>query len=110
MADDPYVKRYPSPDGRHVVITADNEVKMSHWISSPVLVDAAGATLLDFGWSWSADQITWTDGDHVHLAMRHYPGDRSADVTLDVAARTVTNHADGSVMLFAEFRRWLEPA
>lgn len=107
MIDDPYVKRYPSPTGAHAVITVDNEVKMSHWISAPVLVDAHDEALLDFGGSWSADQITWLDADRVTIAMRHYPGDRDAIITIDLPARQVTVQADGRVLSFDAFRVWL---
>jgi len=75
---DPYTKTYPSP---------------------------SGATLIDFGTMWSADYVTWTDATHVALGMRHYPGDRSAEVSVDVVARIVVH--DGKAMTFEEFTRWL---
>ena len=106
MSDNPYVKRYPSPTGAHAVVTVDNEVKMSHWISQPTLVDATDNTLLDFGSSWSADRVTWLDAARVEIAMRHYPGDRDAVVTIDVAAREVSL-PDGRAMGFDAFRTWL---
>jgi hypothetical protein len=103
--DNPYVKRYPSPNGAYAIVTVDNEVKMSHWISEPVLVDAAGQTLLDFGSSWSADRVTWIDANRVTIEMRHYPGDRDAVITIDAGARTVTVKAD--VLTFEAFQTWL---
>ena len=106
MSDNPYIKRYPSPTGAHAVVTVDNEVKMSHWISEPTLVDANDNAVLEFTSSWSADQITWLDAEHVKIAMRHYPGDRDAVITIDLAARTVTL-GDRSVLSFDAFRAWL---
>ena len=106
MSDNPYIKRYPSPTGAHAVVTIDNEVKMSHWISEPTLVDANDHALLEFTSSWSADRITWVDADRVEIAMRHYPGDRDAVITIDVHAGTVTL-ADGRILGFAAFRTWL---
>jgi len=106
VSDNPYIKRYPSPTGAHAVVTVDNEVKMSHWISEPTLVDANDQAVLEFTSSWSADEITWLDAGHVKLAMRHYPGDRDAVVTIDIAARTVTL-GDGRVLDFTAFRAWL---
>ena len=102
---DPYVREYPSPSGAYLVRTVDNEVKMSHWISAAVLLDAAGAELFDFGSSWSADTVRWIDDSHVELAMRHYPGDRDATLVVDVAARTAI--ANGSTLTFAELLRWM---
>jgi hypothetical protein len=106
VSDNPYVKRYPSPTGAHAIVTVDNEVKMSHWISELTLVDANDHTLLEFGSSWSADRITWLDAGHVTIAMRHYPGDRDAVVTIDIQARRVTL-ADGRMLAFDAFRSWL---
>jgi hypothetical protein len=105
-SDNPYVKRYPSASGAYAIVTVDNEVKMSHWISAPVLVDADAKTLLDFGSSWSADRVTWLDPDRVTIEMRHYPGDRDAVITIDAAAHTVTL-ADSRVLTFEAFQSWL---
>ncbi|HEY6036291.1 MAG TPA: hypothetical protein VIV58_18570 [Kofleriaceae bacterium] len=106
MSDNPYIKRYPSPTGAHAIVTVDNEVKMSHWISEPTLVDANDHALLEFGSSWSAERIAWLDAGRVEIAMRHYPGDRDAVVTIEIAARQVTL-ADGRVLGFDAFRTWL---
>lgn len=106
MSDNPYVKRYPSPTGAHAIVTVDNEVKMSHWISAPTLVDANDHALLEFGSSWSAERITWLDAGRVEIAMRHYPGDRDAVVTIDVAGQQVTL-PDGRALGFDAFRTWL---
>lgn len=101
---DPYTHDYPSPTGGHVVKTADNEVKMSHWIRSAVLVEGA-TPIFDFGGSWSADDVSWLDATHVRLALRHYPGDRSAVIAIDVVARTAT--CNDAPMTFDELARWL---
>jgi hypothetical protein len=106
-SDNPYVKRYPSPSGAYAIVTVDNEVKMSHWISAPVLVDAENNTLLDLGSSWSADRVTWLDPQRVTIEMRHYPGDRDAIITIDAGARNVTLAVDGRVLTFEAFQSWL---
>ena len=102
---DLYSAEHASPSGTYVVRTADNEVKMSHWIRSAVLLDAAGATLFDFGSNWSADEIRWIDDTHVAVELRRYPGDRSAKMIVDAASRTAV--VDGSTLTFGELERWM---
>jgi hypothetical protein len=73
-----YQKAVPSPDGRYLVLTTSDEVRMSHWIDFAQLVDArTGRVIADVGsTSWSASQIAWSaDGAHVELEARRYPGD-----------------------------------
>lgn len=100
---DPYSTDYPSPTGAYVVKTVDNEVRMSHWIRSAELF-AGETSVIDFGSSWSADEVTW-DGDIVRLAMRHYPGDRSASIEISLITRRVV--CNGTEMSIAELARWL---
>ncbi len=106
MADaNPYLTEVVSPSGAYAVRTADNEVRMSHWIRSAVLVDGTGAMLLDFGASWSADTIRWIDETHVAIDLRRYPGDRSARLIVDATTHTAV--VDGATLTFTELARWL---
>jgi hypothetical protein len=59
------------------VIVEPREMRMSHWVYAPKLVDAsAGSVLLDLtGKLW--DLVSVTDsGDSLILRLRKYPGDR----------------------------------
>lgn len=87
--------RYPSPDGRWLVRTAAWEARMSHWIESPEIVEAAsGARLLAFGDpNWSLDRARWTGPDRVELQLRRYPGNHLPPVLrveIDCATRSAT--------------------
>jgi hypothetical protein len=105
-----YTKRHPSPDGAFYVLTADHEVRMSHWISSASLHAASpDALLTDVGGSgWSADRIEWGDGGRaVTLSLRRYPGDApSVEVRLFPADRVA--EVDGRSLAFAELSSALE--
>jgi hypothetical protein len=101
----PYLREHASPSGAYVVLTAANEVRMSHWIVSAILVDASKADIFDFGDMWSADSIRWLDDRRVMLQLRHYPGDRSAEVTVDAEQRTAT--LNGAPLTLAELARWM---
>lgn len=109
--ENPYVDKYPCPSDAFAIVTVASEVKMSHWIMTTTLESAASEQLLDFGSSWSSDQVTWTDATHVRLQMRRYPGDRSMTAVLDCAARTITIETEspaqhqGQTLSFGEFVR-----
>jgi hypothetical protein len=85
-----HMKRYPSPDGRFVAVTASNEVRMSHWIDTiSVLAVADNRVVLDLPHPWSADDLRWDEENHVHFHARCYPGDAPA-VAVDVAPHVET--------------------
>lgn len=86
---------HPSPDGRFVVATDGQEVRMSHWILTPRIVDAAtGAELLRFAnQSWSVDRVDWCTPERVRLTLRKYPGNHQPPLLhceVDCRARTAT--------------------
>jgi hypothetical protein len=81
-----------SPDGRHRVAFSSQEVRMSHWIDSPVVMRAgAPRPVLDLTSSeWSADDVRWLDASRVSMALRRYPGDAPGiTLILDADARQV---------------------
>jgi hypothetical protein len=111
-ADDPYVKRRISPNGRFVAVTAANEVKMSHWIETlTVLVVAGGRSVLDLDHPWSAEDVRWDDDNHLHFAARCYPGDAPAvtiDAELETRTALVRAPSAGTKITFAELPAWLD--
>jgi hypothetical protein len=108
MTDDPYSKSYPSPSRAYVVRTEANEMANSRWVDSAALVDASGRVLLAFGLLWQADVVRWIDDARVALELRHYPGDRSVSLEVDVARREVLVFgAPQRTWSFEETARWL---
>jgi hypothetical protein len=103
-----------SPDNRYVVRFTQVEMRMSHWLDCPVLVESAGGDpLLDLGETlWSAEGVEWApDSRHVVLLLRRYPGDAPAvTVEIDLAAGICQVRLPGapaSVALWA-LPVWLE--
>lgn len=81
-----------SPDGRHRVAFSAQEVRMSHWIESPVVMRTGERRpLLDLTSSdWSADEARWLDASRLSMALRRYPGDApGVTLILDVDTRQV---------------------
>lgn len=72
------LEQYPSPDGQFVLNLSCNEVRMSHWICSPKLVEAAtGRVLYEAGGTFDASQIKWSpDSRELTFHLREYPGTR----------------------------------
>lgn len=101
----PHLTEHVSPSGAYAVRTADNEVRMSHWIRAAVLVDGTGVLLFDFGDLWSADTVRWIDDTHVAIELRRYPGDRSAQLIVDATTQTAV--VDGASLTFPELARWM---
>ncbi len=103
-----------SPDGRYAVILVSEEMRMSHWADSPVIISVAdNAALLNLSASlWSADTVRWSpDSRHVTLALRCYPGDAPGVTTaLSPDARTATVESPPSKesMSLAQVLPWLE--
>jgi len=67
-----------SPNKTFLVQFYPIEMKMSHWVNRPRLVNAnSDEVLLDLSASlWHADQVRWrTDSKSVLLELRRYPGD-----------------------------------
>ncbi|HEY4375114.1 MAG TPA: hypothetical protein VGN52_24545 [Burkholderiales bacterium] len=84
-----------SPDGRYAIHVEIFEMRMSHWVESPILSDAqSGEVLLRFANSlWSLNTTQWQDDAVVRLSLRKYPGDHtpsSFEAVIDCAARKAT--------------------
>jgi hypothetical protein len=107
-------ERTQSPDGRYEVSFSHVEMRMSHWLDCPALLDTAtGQALLDMGETlWSADCVEWApDSRRAMLVLRRYPGDAPAvTVAIDLAARICEVRAPGGTasLALAELVRWLE--
>jgi hypothetical protein len=71
------MEEFPSPDGRKHFICEPREMRASHWVYSPRLVDSiTDSVLLDLeGALWSLDAASWQDDENVAITMRRYPGD-----------------------------------
>ncbi len=109
----PYVTGYPSPDGAWAVVTAANEIRMSHWIETGSLHDvAADRMVADLGGHlWSVDSVAWSaDSRTVTIALRRYPGDAPGlSLRLDPAARTAEVVSDPAERVrLSGLSAWLE--
>ena len=86
-------ERYPSSTGRFIFRIFAWEARMSLWIESFTLVEAASGASV-FGLSdaaWSLDNAEWTSDTVVKMRLRKYPGDHTPsafEVKLDCGART----------------------
>ena len=103
-----------SPDGRYRVAFSVYEMRMSHWVETPVIINSAsGKPLLDLCTSdWSADTTAWrTDSQAVTFELRRYPGDApDVTVTVDLPRRTCTveTAAGNESVSFDQVKAWLE--
>jgi hypothetical protein len=67
-----------SPDGLYKVEFDEREMRMSHWVCSPRIIDVnSNKVLLDL-WNtqWDAE-VSFEDSGEVLLSLRHYPGNIS---------------------------------
>lgn len=69
-------EEYPSPDGKYILYLSCNEVRMSHWICCPSLIEAESKqTLYEAAYNHDAGEIKWSDDSkEVRFFMRVYPG------------------------------------
>lgn len=99
--------RYPSPDGRFVVVTVAYEMRMSHWVEAPYLYRTGEEDpLLNVSVNdWSADTIEWAeDSRSVTLSVRRYPGNGdSVSLTLFPEDETATMTTEGGIQRTASF-------
>ena len=77
-----------SPTGRYMVQIFPWEVRMSHWIETPQLLDThTQQRLISFEDStWSLNQADWQSNSVVKLSLRRYPGNHtpsSVEVLVD---------------------------
>lgn len=87
-------EEYPSPDQRFVLLLGCNEMRMSHWVCSPMLQDKQTQDILfEAGSLWDAGDIKWSeDSRTLSFYMRKYPGHAiyDHDVVIDLITRTAT--------------------
>jgi hypothetical protein len=78
-----------SVDGQYYVACKDVEMRMSHWIHTPIICTAEGQPIFDLSdSSWSAEEIEWQpDRNQVQFKLRCYPETKPAiTVYLDPAS------------------------
>lgn len=77
-----------SPDQAYIVEFSVYEMRMSHWIEKPYLVQASDNEVLFSleGDPWSASDVRWIDNTTVEMYLRKYPGRVSCTVRLTPAA------------------------
>lgn len=101
-----------SPSGRYEVRSHAWEVRMSHWIESPSIVDqqASAVVYAPQDASWSLEQAGWESDSVVRLELRKYPGGKGMDAvrTIDCAARRA--RIDGREIPLAALDAALEKA
>lgn len=96
--------------GRLVVDVVESEVRMSHWIRAPVLIEAdSGRILLDLsGSAW--DLLSMHDAaDSITLQLRQYAESGGA-VSLSVSLAPLRFRVAGDPVDAAELRRQLPPS
>lgn len=71
-----------SPTGRYIVQIFPWEVRMSHWIETPELLDTqTGTKLISFEDSnWSLDTARWQSDSVVRMTFRKYPGNHNPSI------------------------------
>lgn len=69
-------EEYPSPDGKYILYLSCNEMRMSHWVCTPQLVEVeSGRKLYEGDWDTDAGQIKWSDdSSELRFFLRVYPG------------------------------------
>lgn len=81
-----------SPNGKYKVVFSSMEMRMSHWVDSPMIIEVATNTLLYTPSNnlWSADTVKWSDDSrYVVMSMREYPGTKKGfTLTFDVVTET----------------------
>ena len=85
--------KYPSPSGRYVFQIVAWEARMSLWIESFTLVEAAtrAPVMLLQDDNWSVDSAEWLGDSVVKMRLRKYPGNHTpsqVEVSVDCEGRT----------------------
>ena len=78
-----------SVDGQYYVVCQETEMRMSHWIHSPMICTTEGHPIFDLTNShWSAENIEWqSDRNQLQFNLRCYPGEKPViTVYLDPAS------------------------
>jgi hypothetical protein len=96
-------------DGAVEVTVEPHEMRMSHWVYAPRVVDVlTGTTLLDVtGKPWDLVSVT-ENPDALVLELRKYPGDRPG-VTLQISRDSLELRV-GSHVVEGDLERYLEAA
>lgn len=82
---------FPSPDGRFVLELHGIEMRMSHTVDSPYLVDAqTKKCLFSAGSLWDAYDVQWSDDSKMlRMTVRHYDnGTRHFSLALNLENET----------------------
>lgn len=82
-----------SPGGRFVIRVYSQEMRMSHWVDTPELVDTFTDRILfaPQDSTWSMDSADWQSESRVAMVLRKYPGDHSpVRAVVDCAAGSAT--------------------
>ena len=107
-------ERIPAPDGAYTVFLVPVEMKMSHRLAQPLIIETAtNRTVLDLtDTSWSADAVRWSDDSvRVTLDMRRYPGDApglTATIDLHMETAAIASAAESVTVPLGQLARWLE--
>lgn len=112
LSGDEPVTHHLSPDSRFDLITVANEMKMSHWVENPSLIEArSNRELFALDFHWSADSVAWSpDGRSVTLSLRKYPGDvPGLNMTADLLSGEVRfdTRAGAETARIEEINAWL---
>ncbi len=86
-----------SPDGKYKVVFSSFEMRMSHWVDNPILIEVAtNEELYSLGGMFSADSVKWSeDSRYVTMSIREYPGRKKGfTVVFDVQTQTHTTVND----------------
>ena len=104
---------YPSPDGKYCLQCLPVEMRMSHWLALPRLIESSTQNvLLDLSASlWSVQRFQWVDRSHLLLELRCYPGEvPMVVVTIDLLKRAVSVRSPGrgGSVLLKKLPDWLQ--
>ena len=107
-------RQIASPDQRYYLLLANNEMRMSHWVTNAALWERASQRLLlQIGNGlWSSEQIVWSaDSRVVTIDLRRYPGD-APGMVIDIYPdqQNIIPHppADTQPLPFAQLNAFLE--
>ena len=92
------IKNFPSPNGRFLLELHAIEMRMSHTVDSPYLLDTqTNEGLFSAGSLWDAFDVQWSeDSQKLTMTVRHYSnGTRHLFLSLDLENET-------AVLLFEE--------
>ncbi len=85
-----------SPDGRYTVDVNSVEMRMSHWVDRPLLLDEfTHRMVVDFGdCLWSVDDARWDEAStRVRMRLRRYPGNiPGVEVEIDIPGQAAVIH------------------